>query len=53
MPQMAPMSWIFLYIMFTMIFLMFNFLNYYLFLIKNNEMTELKNFKNKMLNWKW
>nr|AML25750.1 ATP synthase F0 subunit 8 [Carabidae sp. BMNH 1274270] len=53
MPQMAPMSWLFLYIMFTIIFMIFNFLNYYLFM-KNNKTNNLKfNYKNKFMNWKW
>nr|WRW10879.1 ATP synthase F0 subunit 8 [Chlaenius naeviger] len=54
MPQMAPMNWLFLYLMFTMIFMMFNFFNYYMFLIKNNK-TIMKNnkFINKILDWKW
>nr|YP_009694374.1 ATP synthase F0 subunit 8 [Carabus granulatus]QEI26034.1 ATP synthase F0 subunit 8 [Carabus granulatus] len=54
MPQMAPMNWLFLYFMFTIIFLMFNFLNYYLYLIKNtNNYTLKNNYMKKILNWKW
>nr|ARH53821.1 ATP synthase F0 subunit 8 [Elaphrus cupreus] len=52
MPQMAPMNWLLLYFMFTIIFLMFNFLNYYLYLIKNTSNNIKKNI-NKTLNWKW
>nr|AFQ62144.1 ATP synthase F0 subunit 8 [Promecognathus crassus] len=54
MPQMAPMSWLFLYFMFTIIFFMINFLNYYMYLIKNssnNKIMKKINFKN--LIWKW
>nr|YP_010472648.1 ATP synthase F0 subunit 8 [Galerita orientalis]UVH65771.1 ATP synthase subunit 8 [Galerita orientalis] len=53
MPQMAPMNWLSLYIMFTVIFIMFNFLNYYLYLIKNNNNNKIENFMTKILNWKW
>nr|YP_009441672.1 ATP synthase F0 subunit 8 [Amara communis]AOY39191.1 ATP synthase F0 subunit 8 [Amara communis] len=53
MPQMAPMNWLFLYIMFNMIFLMFNFLNYYMFLIKNTMNTFKNKNITKKLNWKW
>nr|AXS66415.1 ATP synthase F0 subunit 8 [Caraboidea sp. KM-2017] len=53
MPQMAPMNWLFLYIMFTMIFLLFNFLNYYMFLIKNTKISIKNNYLSKILNWKW
>nr|WLG71237.1 ATP synthase F0 subunit 8 [Rhithrodytes pantaleonii] len=52
MPQMAPMNWLILYILFSMIFLIFNFMNYYSFLI--SKKTNKKNFyMKKMLNWKW
>nr|ANJ70376.1 ATP synthase F0 subunit 8 [Contacyphon variabilis] len=53
MPQMAPMSWLYLFITFTMIFIMFNYLNYFVFM-KNNT-TNKKNMKMslKSLNWKW
>nr|YP_010166598.1 ATP synthase F0 subunit 8 [Hydroporus analis]QRV62689.1 ATP synthase F0 subunit 8 [Hydroporus analis] len=52
MPQMAPMNWLILYIFFSLIFIMFNFLNYYLFLInkKNNNINKLLK---KSFNWKW
>nr|YP_010472513.1 ATP synthase F0 subunit 8 [Harpalus anxius]UVG42137.1 ATP synthase F0 subunit 8 [Harpalus anxius] len=53
MPQMAPMNWLFLYLMFTIIFLLFNFLNYYMFLIKNKKNMIKNNYINKILEWKW
>nr|ALO76243.1 ATP synthase F0 subunit 8 [Craspedophorus nobilis] len=53
MPQMAPMNWLFLYLMFTIIFMMFNFFNYYMFLIKNNKMMKTNKFLNKSMDWKW
>nr|YP_010385077.1 ATP synthase F0 subunit 8 [Hyphydrus ovatus]UPL65087.1 ATP synthase F0 subunit 8 [Hyphydrus ovatus] len=52
MPQMAPMNWIMLYFLFSMIFILFNFLNFYMFLMLKKS----KNFNNictKNLNWKW
>nr|YP_010238968.1 ATP synthase F0 subunit 8 [Megalinus hunanensis]QTE20683.1 ATP synthase F0 subunit 8 [Megalinus hunanensis] len=51
MPQMAPLSWLTLFIYFTMIFLMFNSMNYfsYKYSIKSN----LNIKKNKNFNWKW
>nr|ARH54003.1 ATP synthase F0 subunit 8 [Stomis pumicatus] len=52
MPQMAPMNWLFLYLLFSIIFMMFNFMNYYLFLIKNYSVS-MKNINKKFLNWKW
>nr|ARH54889.1 ATP synthase F0 subunit 8 [Bradycellus ruficollis] len=53
MPQMAPMNWLFLYLMFTIIFMLFNFLNYYMFLIKNKNNLTKNNYMNKILEWKW
>nr|QRV62653.1 ATP synthase F0 subunit 8 [Stictonectes samai] len=52
MPQMAPMNWLILYILFSIILIMFNLMNYYIFII---EMKTLKtsSFMKKMLNWKW
>nr|AOY39152.1 ATP synthase F0 subunit 8 [Meropathus sp. BMNH 675618] len=52
MPQMAPMNWILLFMYFTMIFLLFNSMNYFSFKYTNNlnliPMKKLMNF-----NWKW
>nr|ANJ70545.1 ATP synthase F0 subunit 8 [Liopterus haemorrhoidalis] len=52
MPQMAPMNWLFLYFLFSLIFMLFNFMNYYMFMIKNKT-NNLQNFIKKTLNWKW
>nr|YP_009185999.1 ATP synthase F0 subunit 8 [Tetartopeus terminatus]ALO71202.1 ATP synthase F0 subunit 8 [Tetartopeus terminatus] len=51
MPQMAPLSWLSLFIMFIVIYLMFNTLNYFSF----NYMpkTFLINKKMKKNSWKW
>nr|YP_009995327.1 ATP synthase F0 subunit 8 [Ochthebius capicola]QNP09730.1 ATP synthase F0 subunit 8 [Ochthebius capicola] len=51
MPQMAPMNWLFLFLMFTMIFLMFNSMNYFSFKYDNLKKFIIK--KNLKLNWKW
>nr|YP_009185895.1 ATP synthase F0 subunit 8 [Olophrum piceum]ALO70802.1 ATP synthase F0 subunit 8 [Olophrum piceum] len=51
MPQMAPMNWLMLFIMFTMIFLLFNSLNYFSFKYNmNNNIFKKKTYK---MNWKW
>nr|QNP09847.1 ATP synthase F0 subunit 8 [Ochthebius sp. IBE<ESP> AN164] len=52
MPQMAPMNWILLFIMFTMIFLMFNSMNYFSFKYDNINKPAIKK-KIKSINWKW
>nr|QJF46454.1 ATP synthase F0 subunit 8 [Hydrelia parvulata] len=53
MPQMMPINWLISFILFVLIFLIFNIMNYYImntnFLTKNIiNKTSKKNF-----NWKW
>nr|AML25909.1 ATP synthase F0 subunit 8 [Staphylinidae sp. BMNH 1274216] len=52
MPQMAPLNWLTLFIYFTMIFLLFNSLNYFSFMYANNLKIKITKKINK-LNWKW
>nr|YP_010580843.1 ATP synthase F0 subunit 8 [Bruchidius siliquastri]UZT27028.1 ATP synthase F0 subunit 8 [Bruchidius siliquastri] len=51
MPQMAPLSWLTLMIFFSMIFLIFNNINFFSFLypVKKNYLTK----KTTKLTWKW
>nr|AOY39070.1 ATP synthase F0 subunit 8 [Rhizophagus dispar] len=51
MPQMAPLNWLTLLFYFTMIFFIFNSLNYFSF----NYNTKKESFKKILLkfNWKW
>nr|ALO77208.1 ATP synthase F0 subunit 8 [Glaresis sp. GLA01] len=51
MPQMAPLSWLTLFVIFTLTFLILNSLNYYNFIYtpKTQKFT-VKPIKN---NWKW
>nr|YP_010926079.1 ATP synthase F0 subunit 8 [Agrilus zanthoxylumi]WKF51808.1 ATP synthase F0 subunit 8 [Agrilus zanthoxylumi] len=51
MPQMAPMSWLILFLIFSLMLLIFNMLNYYNFNYSPMK-TSFKNFKKK-INWKW
>nr|ALO77459.1 ATP synthase F0 subunit 8 [Gyrinidae sp. GENSP01] len=53
MPQMAPMNWLFLYMLFTAIFFMFNFMNYYIFIINNKTNNSTNKNITKFMNWKW
>nr|YP_010397593.1 ATP synthase F0 subunit 8 [Boreoheptagyia zhengi]UQJ73671.1 ATP synthase F0 subunit 8 [Boreoheptagyia zhengi] len=55
MPQMAPISWLILFILFSLTLILFNILNYYCSLPKNlssSEPSSLMNSSNSM-NWKW
>nr|AFP16919.1 ATP synthase F0 subunit 8 [Drilaster sp. BMNH 840462] len=50
MPQMAPLNWFLLLIMFIMIFLIFNSMNYFSFMYKPKPMmTMIKS----SIKWKW
>nr|ARH54991.1 ATP synthase F0 subunit 8 [Diaclina fagi] len=51
MPQMAPLNWLSLMIMFITILIMFNIMNYYSF---QNKITQKSLKINKShINWKW
>nr|YP_010950966.1 ATP synthase F0 subunit 8 [Thienemanniella curva]WML69307.1 ATP synthase F0 subunit 8 [Thienemanniella curva] len=57
MPQMAPLSWLILFCLFTFSFFIFTVMNYFnKFFInkqKPNNNNTLMNQMNKNLNWKW
>nr|YP_010415037.1 ATP synthase F0 subunit 8 [Agrilus ornatus]URW97758.1 ATP synthase F0 subunit 8 [Agrilus ornatus] len=52
MPQMAPMSWLLLFAVFSITFLFFSVLNYYSSLQNPSEIQPTL-FKKKNINWKW
>nr|ARH54120.1 ATP synthase F0 subunit 8 [Brachyta interrogationis] len=51
MPQMAPLNWLTLFLFFIIIFLIFNSLNYFIFLYKIKSKISSKN--KILFNWKW
>nr|YP_009058479.1 ATP synthase F0 subunit 8 [Scathophaga stercoraria]AIL95201.1 ATP synthase F0 subunit 8 [Scathophaga stercoraria]UJG45478.1 ATP synthase F0 subunit 8 [Scathophaga stercoraria] len=54
MPQMAPIGWLSLFIIFSIAFVIFNMMNYYSFIPsmpKSNLIN--KNQQMNSLNWKW
>lgn len=51
-PQIAPISWLTLFIAFSLILLIFNFVNYYSFLPKSPELVQ-KSISRTSINWKW
>nr|ALO76997.1 ATP synthase F0 subunit 8 [Psilothrix sp. PSI01] len=51
MPQMSPMNWIILFIMFTIIFLIINSNNY--FMVKYSPIKATKTLIKNKINWKW
>nr|QOL00676.1 ATP synthase F0 subunit 8 [Menglacris maculata] len=53
MPQMSPLMWFSLFILFSIVLILFNQLNFFSFkskLIKNDEKESIKS---KNMNWKW
>nr|QLY89633.1 ATP synthase F0 subunit 8 [Fannia sociella] len=54
MPQMAPIGWLSLFIIFSITFVIFNMMNYYSF-ISNMPKSNLtsKNYLTNSFNWKW
>nr|QNV11703.1 ATP synthase F0 subunit 8 [Rhamphomyia barbata] len=53
MPQMAPMGWLSLFIIFTMTFMLFSMMNYYSILPPTPKTMSLNKSSFKSLIWKW
>nr|UOU85139.1 ATP synthase F0 subunit 8 [Tipula paludosa] len=53
MPQMAPISWLLLFIIFSMTLIIFNTLNYFSFLPSTPKKSQTQKMNNLPLNWKW
>nr|YP_004935234.1 ATP synthase F0 subunit 8 [Cramptonomyia spenceri]AET13059.1 ATP synthase F0 subunit 8 [Cramptonomyia spenceri] len=54
MPQMAPLSWLILFLFFSSIFLLFNMTNYFSYFIKSPSQNPINNnIKHNSLTWKW
>nr|YP_010704922.1 ATP synthase F0 subunit 8 [Agrypnus binodulus]WCQ78458.1 ATP synthase F0 subunit 8 [Agrypnus binodulus] len=51
MPQMAPLSWLNLFISFVMMLLIMSTLNYFSVSYNNSQKESIK--KSSKLNWKW
>nr|AVN67594.1 ATP synthase F0 subunit 8 [Anallacta methanoides] len=53
MPQMMPLSWLTLYMFFSMTLLLFSFMNYYSYIPKNYSINNNNNKKMIQMHWKW
>nr|UEX92144.1 ATP synthase F0 subunit 8 [Acidiella didymera] len=53
MPQMAPMGWLNLFIIFSITFILFSMMNYYMTLYKSPQSKTIYKLSMKSLNWKW
>nr|AGC81798.1 ATP synthase F0 subunit 8 [Cordulia aenea] len=52
-PQMAPMSWTILFLLFSLMLIMINTLNYYLFSPKISLQESTKKMTISTKSWKW
>nr|UFZ13128.1 ATP synthase F0 subunit 8 [Ctenochauliodes yangi] len=52
MPQMAPLNWLILFIFFTLMFIIFNMMNYFITNYSLPSLTKM-NLSKTPLNWKW
>nr|WAX39210.1 ATP synthase F0 subunit 8 [Anaplecta sp. 7 ZQW-2020] len=53
MPQMMPLNWLTLFIMFSLTFIMFNIISYYNFSHSTIITTPATQMKTKSMLWKW
>uniref|UniRef100_UPI00315CECAF ATP synthase F0 subunit 8 n=1 Tax=Simulium guiyangense TaxID=3123427 RepID=UPI00315CECAF len=56
MPQMAPLSWLSLFILFTIIFMLFNIMNYFCVVLtpaSTQDGEDSAQLTPPSLNWKW
>nr|UPU95834.1 ATP synthase F0 subunit 8 [Monochroa sp.] len=53
MPQMMPINWMISFFFFIIIFIIFNIMNYYIFLYKNNIKNNFSSTPIKNQIWKW
>nr|AML26268.1 ATP synthase F0 subunit 8 [Leiodidae sp. BMNH 1274324] len=51
MPQMAPLMWVTLFMIFSSIFLLINMINYFIINYSPSKKNKMLNFKK--INWKW
>nr|YP_009479338.1 ATP synthase F0 subunit 8 [Sabethes belisarioi]AVV61074.1 ATP synthase F0 subunit 8 [Sabethes belisarioi] len=53
MPQMAPISWLTLFLIFSITLILFNTKIYYCNIIPLPQLSQSLTFKKNYLNWKW
>nr|YP_010462986.1 ATP synthase F0 subunit 8 [Epeorus psi]UUJ36917.1 ATP synthase F0 subunit 8 [Epeorus psi] len=52
MPQMAPLSWLLLFIIFSSTLILFSIMNYFM-MIPSSPSSTSSQFKTQPFNWKW
>nr|YP_010261349.1 ATP synthase F0 subunit 8 [Leptophlebia marginata]YP_010261362.1 ATP synthase F0 subunit 8 [Leptophlebia vespertina]UIB40256.1 ATP synthase F0 subunit 8 [Leptophlebia marginata]UIB40269.1 ATP synthase F0 subunit 8 [Leptophlebia vespertina] len=53
MPQMAPLSWLLLFMLFSLTLILFNLMNYFVYQHAAPTSSSVKSNLTNPLNWKW
>nr|YP_010895187.1 ATP synthase F0 subunit 8 [Neoplesia analis]WJW73726.1 ATP synthase F0 subunit 8 [Neoplesia analis] len=53
MPQMAPINWLSLFFLFSLIYILFNMMNYFIYMPPTPLSKKLNNSYLNSMNWKW
>nr|WKU84061.1 ATP synthase F0 subunit 8 [Orthoprosopa multicolor] len=53
MPQMAPINWLSLFLLFSFIFILFNIMNYFIYLPLTTKSKSFNKIITNSMNWKW
>nr|YP_010895304.1 ATP synthase F0 subunit 8 [Verrallia virginica]WJW73895.1 ATP synthase F0 subunit 8 [Verrallia virginica] len=53
MPQMSPIGWLSLFMVFSFMFIMINIMNYYVIIYKSNHKLIKSKYNYKTINWMW
>nr|QHD47972.1 ATP synthase F0 subunit 8 [Claassenia magna]WHU31440.1 ATP synthase F0 subunit 8 [Claassenia magna] len=53
MPQMAPLSWLILFLVFSATLVLFNSLNYFSYFIQSSQSQKKTEISHHSMNWKW
>nr|UJG45179.1 ATP synthase F0 subunit 8 [Dolichopus brevipennis] len=53
MPQMAPLSWLSLYVVFSITLILFCMVNYYIFVPPAPQKSKSETLAKETFNWKW
>uniref|UniRef100_A0AAU7BAE5 ATP synthase complex subunit 8 n=1 Tax=Parvotettix domesticus TaxID=3073458 RepID=A0AAU7BAE5_9ORTH len=53
MPQMAPMNWLIMFLVFSVTMILFSLINYFMMKVLNPSKSQNNNNKSKSMNWTW
>nr|YP_010895070.1 ATP synthase F0 subunit 8 [Cyphipelta rufocyanea]WJW73596.1 ATP synthase F0 subunit 8 [Cyphipelta rufocyanea] len=53
MPQMAPINWLSLFLLFSLIYILFNAMNYFIYTSPMSQSKNTQKILTNSMNWKW